>query len=50
MDFYYEIYKKYCYQLHITPVEYKDFRIDLYHQVKILVHSQYGTPNQNKQQ
>ena len=42
MDFYYKMYKKYCAQLHLTPVEYKDFHIALYHHVKILVHSQYG--------
>lgn len=45
MDFYYEMYKKYCKQLNLKPVEYKDFNISLYHQVKILVHSDYGYPD-----
>ena len=50
MKHYYELYKKYCKQLHLTPVEYKDFHINLYHQLKILVHSCFGSYVNNKQQ
>ena len=38
----YELYCKYCQQLHLTPVVRSQFHSQLYHQLKILVHSRFG--------
>ena len=38
----YELYCKYCQQLHLTPVVRSQFHSQLYHQLKILAHSHFG--------
>lgn len=45
----YELYCKYCKQLHITPVQEQDFHIELYHYLKALIHSCWGSYNYNKE-
>lgn len=44
----YELYCKYCKQLHMQPCKFQEFHKPLYEQTKILAHSYYGYNKQHK--
>lgn len=44
-NYQYELYCKYCRQLHITPVVRSQFHNGLYHQLQILANSRWGRSN-----